>query len=103
MLENFVSMLMLVFAIMTIGLGGFVVYFGSGKSRMAGSILIVVGVIIGILFMWCAGSLPFLDLPLLDFKGCCQEYIVESVLAVIGALIGAGISIGLFLLVIMKS
>jgi len=95
----FVSMLMLVFAIASIIAGIFTAYFGSGKSRAVGVILILLGLIVGILFLWCAWLLPFLPAPPIGFVGCLQY----GVITVVGAVVGALIALGLFLLAIMKA
>jgi len=90
---------MLVFAVASIIAGVFTAYFGSGKSRAVGAILIVIGLIVGVLFLWFAGVLSFLGTPPLTFAG----YVVDGVVAVIGAIIGALIALGIFLLAIMKA
>ena len=55
MLNYFLSMLMLVFAVASIIAGIFTAYFGSGKSRAVGAILVIIGLIVGVIFLWCAG------------------------------------------------
>ena len=92
------SMLMLVFAVASIIAGIFTAYFGSGKSRAVGAILIVIGLVVGVLFLSFAGILSFIDLGY-SFGGV----VVNGVLAVIGAIIGALIALGIFLLAIMKA
>ena len=101
MLAYFLSMLTLVFAIASIIAGIFTAYFGSGKSRAVGAILIIIGLIVFVLFLWGAGILTFMEAPpaILDFAG----YIVNGIVAVIGAVIGALIALGIFLLAIMKA
>ncbi|UCD13477.1 MAG: hypothetical protein JSW60_07960 [Thermoplasmatales archaeon] len=93
------SMLLLVFAIASIIAGIFTAYFGSGKSRAVGGILIIIGLVVGIIFLWCAWWLPFLGEPPIGLSGC----IVEGISAVVGAIIGALIALGIFLLAIMKA
>jgi hypothetical protein len=100
--QFFLSMLMLVFAIASIVAGIFTAYFGSGKSRAVGGILIVIGLIVGILFLWGANLLGFMDTPppaLMNFYGTVQAGIVS----VVGAVVGALIALGIFLLAIMKA
>jgi hypothetical protein len=100
-LEYFMSMLTLVFAVASIIAGIFTAYFGSGKSRAVGAILIVIGLIVFVLFLWGAGLVTFLGTApsIMSFEGV----IVNSILAVIGAVIGALIALGIFLLAIMKA
>jgi hypothetical protein len=92
-------MLMLVFAVASIIAGVFTAYFGSGKSRAVGAILIVIGLVVGVLFLWFAGILTFMGAAPFSFA----EYVVNGVVAVIGAIIGALIALGIFLLAIMKA
>jgi hypothetical protein len=98
LLQYFLGMLMLVFAIASIIAGIFTAYFGSGKSRGVGAILIVVGIIVGALWAWgiiSPGSVP----DLLNFKNT----VVNGIVAVVGAIVGALIALGIFLLAIMKT
>ena len=99
MLNYFLSMLMLVFAIASIIAGIFTAYFGSGKSRAVGAVLIIIGLITGVLFLWFAGILGFMGTAPLSFSG----YVVNGIVAVVGAVIGALIALGIFLLAIMKA
>ena len=99
MLNYFLSMLMLVFAIASIIAGIFTAYFGSGKSRAVGAVLIIIGLIVGVLFLWFAGFLGFMGTAPLSFSG----YVVDGIVAVVGAVIGALIALGIFLLAIMKA
>jgi len=99
MLSYFLSMLMLVFAVASIIAGIFTAYFGSGKSRAVGAILVIIGLIVGVLFLWFAGVLSFMGTAPITFSGV----VVNSVIAVIGAVIGALIALGIFLLAIMKA
>ena len=102
MLEYFLSMLMLVFAIASVIAGIFTAYFGSGKSRAVGAILIIIGLIVFVLFLWGAGVIGFMGTPptLMSFK---DGVVVNGIAAVIGAIIGALIALGIFLLAIMKA
>jgi len=102
MLNYLLSMMLLVFAIGSIVAGIFTAYFGSGKSRAVGGIVIIIGLLVFIIFMYGANLLSgVLGTPegLLDFQGT----IVKGVVSIVGALIGAGIALGIFLLAIMKA
>jgi hypothetical protein len=95
-------MLMLVFAIASIIAGIFTAYFGSGKSRAVGGILIVIGLIVGVVFLWGAGVLgSMMGTPtgMLNLVGT----VTNGIVAVIGAIVGAFIALGIFLLAIMKA
>lgn len=102
LVNQFLSMLTLVFAIASIIAGIFTAYFGSGKSRAVGGILIVIGLLVFVIFLYGAALLTgILGNPTgyLDFQGT----IVQGVIAIVGALVGAGIALGIFLLAIMKA
>lgn len=102
LLQYFLSMLLLVFAVASVIAGIFTAYFGSGKSRMVGIVLILIGLIVGILFLWGAGLLgSVIGAPpqIMYFVGT----VTNGVVAVIGAIIGALIALGIFLLAIMKA
>lgn len=101
LVQYFLSMMTLVFAIASVIAGIFTAYFGSGKSRAVGTILIIIGLLIGVIFLWGANLLSFMGTPMdiLNFSGT----IVNGIVAVIGAVIGALIALGIFLLAIMKA
>ena len=95
--DLFVSMLMLVFAIGAIIAGLFTAYFGSGKSRAIGGILLVVGLI---------AALVFYNLTTGDLWGTAEwgwETVKHGIIAFVGAIIGALIGLGMFLAGIMKA
>jgi len=94
------SMFMLVFAIASIIAGIFTAYFGSGKSRAVGAILIIIGLIVGILFLWFVYVLePILGYPPIQLAGTT----LIGISSVGGAIIGALVALGIFLLAIMKA
>jgi len=90
-------MCMLVFAIGTVIAGLFTAYFGSGKSRAIGAVLLLIGIIVGVLFWnYSSGAL----------WGSAEwnwELVKNGISAVIGAIIGALIALGIFLAGIMKA
>ncbi len=102
LVNQFLSMLTLVFAIASIIAGIFTAYFGSGKSRAVGGILVIIGLLVFIIFLYGANFLSgFMGTPegILDFQGT----IVQGVVAIVGAVVGAAIALGIFLLAIMKA
>jgi len=102
MIAQFLSMLTLVFAIASIIAGIFTAYFGSGRSRAVGAILIVIGLLVFVIFMYGAGWLSsFMGMPegLLNFK----DTILQGIVAILGAIVGAAIALGIFLMAIMKA
>jgi hypothetical protein len=101
LVQYFLSTMTLVFAIASIIAGIFTAYFGSGKSRAVGAILVIIGLLVGIIFLWGTNLLSFMGTPIdiLNFSGT----VVNGIIAVIGAVVGALIALGIFLLAIMKA
>ncbi len=99
LLAQFLGMMVLVFGIASIIAGIFTAYFGSGKSRVVGGILIVIGLLVFIIFMWGAGWLGMLGTPPISFA----DTILQGIVAIIGAIVGAAIALGIFLVAIMKA
>jgi len=99
---QFLSMLTLVFAIASFIAGIFTAYFGSGKSRAVGGVLIIIGILVLIIFMYGAGWLEgMVGMPegILLFKNT----VLQGIVAILGAIVGAGIALGIFLMAIMKA
>jgi len=105
LIAQFMSMMTLVFAIASIIAGIFTAYFGSGKSRAVGGILVVIGLIVFVLFMWGAGWLNGMlgIMPGADSIFYFKDMILQGVIAIIGAVVGALIALGIFLMAIMKA
>jgi len=94
---QFLVILLLVFGLFLILAGIFTAYFGSGKSRTIGVVLLVVGLIVGILtaYLYHAGDL--------GSTHALGALIWESFLVILAAVIGALVAVGIFLVAIMKS
>jgi len=104
LLAQFLGMMTLVFAIASIIAGIFTAYFGSGRSRAIGGILVVIGLLVFVIFMWGAGWLNgFLGMPNADSVFYFKNTILQGIIAIIGAVIGALIALGIFLMAIMKA
>ena len=102
MISQFLSMLTLVFAIASIIAGLFTAYFGSGKSRIVGGILIFIGILVFLLFAYGAGWLSGFGLEPSGFM-VFTNHILQGVVAILGAIVGAVIALGIFLMAIMKA
>jgi len=96
-LMDFLTVLILVFALFMLLAGIFTAYFGSGKSRMIGVALLVIGLVVGIL--WVVMGMDSINMIKVDLSSVIWNAFVYIIAAVIGALI----AIGVFLLAIMKS
>lgn len=96
---EFLAILILVFGLFLILAGVFTAYFGSGKSRTIGVVLLVVGLVVGLLWGY------FFHTGTLDggTSGQLGNLLWQSFLVIVAAVIGALIAVGIFLVAIMKS
>ncbi len=100
LLDMFLSILVLAFGIFSMIAGAFTAYFGTGRSRSIGGALIILGVIGFIILFWFMGLLgSSVSQPMAWDTGM----VVAGFVAVIGALVGALVALGIFLVAIMKS
>jgi len=96
--HNFLTILLLVFGLFLILAGLFTAYFGSGKSRMIGVALLVVGLVVGI----GIGAVYHYDFGSSTNAGLVS-LIWEAFLVILAAAVGALIAVAIFLVAIMKS
>jgi len=96
-LMEFLTVLILVFALFMLLAGIFTAYFGSGKSRMIGVVLLVVGLVVGIL--WVVLGMDSVDVIDVDLS----KVIWDAFLFILSGVLGALAAIGVFLVAIMKS
>jgi len=96
-LMEFLTVLILVFALFMLLAGIFTAYFGSGKSRMIGVALLVIGLVVGILWI----VMGFDDIDLIDVN--LSQVIWNAFLYILAGVLGALAAIGVFLVAIMKS
>ncbi len=91
---GFVTILLLTFGLFMILAGAFTAYFGSGKSRTIGVILLVLGIAVGIItgYLYHAA-----------WTGSLHQLIWGTFLVLLAAVIGALVAIAIFLVAIMKS
>jgi hypothetical protein len=96
-LMEFLTVLILIFALFMLLAGVFTAYFGSGKSRMIGVILLVIGLVVGILWVVMGlDSVEIIDVNL-------SKVVWDAFLYILAGLIGALAAVGVFLVAIMKS
>jgi len=96
---EFLTVLLMVFALVMILAGIFTAYFGSGKSRMIGVILLVIGLVVGIIWTFLGLGYGGNDIIYVDLAGV----IWTAFLYISAALIGTLAAVGIFLLTIMKA
>lgn len=95
---NFVTVIVLAFAIVLFLAGIFTAYFGNGKSRKAGILMLICGIAIGVVWAVLSGSgtNPPLNVNLLDV-------FLSALGTMIAVLIGAIVALAIFLIAVMKS
>jgi hypothetical protein len=95
-LGNFITILLLTFSIFMILAGAFTSYFGTGKSRTVGILLLLVGVFVSIAWLVTAKINSYTD-PSLGLV------IWGAFLSIVAAVIGAALALLAFLFAIMKT
>ena len=103
-LIEFLTVLLLTFGLFMVLAGAFTAYFGSGKSRIIGVVLLVVGLVVAIFWIYAT----MYGGPLLFKNDQGQLIGLSNVIwtafgNIIAAVIGALIAVCVFLLAIMKS
>jgi hypothetical protein len=93
---EFMTIVILVFALFMLLAGAFTAYFGSGRSRAIGAALLVIGLVVGIVWVYLGGFTDIIDVNLADV-------VWTAFLNLLAAIIGALIAVGIFLVAIMKS
>lgn len=93
---EFITVLLMVFALVMVLAGIFTAYFGSGKSRMIGILLLVIGLVVGIIWTFLSGLSDAIDIEL-------GSVIWSAFLYIIAGLIGVLLAVAVFLLAIMKA
>jgi len=83
-------MLLLGLGVALLFTGGMTVYFGEGKTRIAGIVQLVIA-IVALVVMFAAYVLPY------------KAEFVQSFIAVLGGVVGALIGAGVFLVTIIKA
>ena len=95
---DFLTIVLMVFALVMVLAGIFTAYFGSGKSRMIGVVLLIVGLVVGIVWAFLTWD-PYSTTIGTNFK----DLIWLAFEFILAALIGILIAVGIFLLAIMKA
>ncbi|MGI6471883.1 MAG: hypothetical protein ACOX1N_02285 [Candidatus Methanomethylophilaceae archaeon] len=96
---SFLTIVVFVFALVLMIAGIFSAYFGSGKSRTYGLIMLVTGLVVFAIWAYLVGWSNieiFTDVHVVDV-------IVDAVINFLAILIGALVAIGIFLVAVLKS
>ncbi len=78
LVQYFLGMMTLVFAVASVIAGIFTAYFGSGKSRAVGAILIIIGLIVGVIFLWGVSIIPLGTVPVMLSTGLSRSLVPWS-------------------------
>ncbi len=103
LLNTFLFVLLLSFAIFSLIAGIFTAYFGAGKSRAIGGVLLVLGLIVILVWVYFGVLQDYPDDTIIGIVHWEAAKTTQAFLTVLGALIGGVIAIVLFLVAIMKS
>jgi len=99
----FLFVLLLSFAVFSLIAGIFTAYFGAGKSRAIGGVLLVLGLIVILVWVYFGVLKSYPDDTVLGIVHWQAAKTLQAFLTVLAALIGGVIAIVLFLVAIMKS
>ena len=97
---DFLTVVILAFSIVMVMAGLFTAYFGTGKSRTAGIIMLVVGIVVGIL--WVCLCHGFGSDPIIDNVDVWEVF-WSAFVDMIGVLIGVIVAVAIFLVAVLKS
>lgn len=95
----FLTVAILAFALVMLLAGIFTAYFGTGKSRTVGFILLIVGLVVGLLWIYLAGMSDIEALNVVGFK----SVVFQAILDFLAIMIGAIVAVAIFLVAVMKS
>lgn len=92
---DFLTVIILAFAIVMILAGIFTTWYGNGKSRIAGILMLIAGIVVGAVWIvLCQQDIIHVDI---------LNVFLEALINLVGVLIGAIVAIAIFLIAILKS
>lgn len=97
---EFLTIIVLAFAVVMVLAGLFTTGFGYGKSRVAGVIMLIMGIAVGIIWALLAGNGDLVE-PIFDVD--VWDVFWNGFVNLVGVLIGALVAVGIFLVAILKS
>lgn len=98
-LMSFLTIAIFAFALIMLLAGIFTAYFGTGKSRKMGIVLLLVGLIVGGVWAYLVGFSgiePFMNTAALDL-------VINSLVNLVAIIVGAIVAVAIFLVAVMKS
>ena len=95
---SFLTIAVFAFAFIMLLAGLFTAYFGTGKSRKMGIVLLLVGLIVGGVWAYLVG---FSDIEM--FKDIyALDLVIDSLVNLVAIIVGAIVAVGIFLVAVMK-
>ena len=98
-LMSFLTILIFVFAIVLMIAGVFSAYFGSGKSRTYGIIMLIVGLVVLVVWAYLVG---WSDIALFN-EVQTLDIMIDALISFLAILLGALVAVGIFLVTVLKS
>lgn len=96
---EFLTLIVLAFALVILLAGVFSAFFGSGKSRAYGGAMAAIGLVVGVVWVYLTG---FSDISPF-YEVYTWDLVYNAILNLVGVLIGALVAVGIFLVVVLKS
>ena len=96
---SFLTLIVLAFALVILLAGVFSAFFGSGKSRAYGGVMAIIGLVVGVVWVYLTG---FSDISPF-YEVYTWDVIYNAILNLVGILIGALVAVGIFLVAVLKS
>jgi len=97
---DFLTVVILAFAIVLAVAGVFTIWFGVNKSKIYGSLMTVFGIVLGIVWVILCGTWGIMD-PVIDVD--VPEVFMNALVNFIGVVLGALIGVVIFLFSVLKS
>jgi hypothetical protein len=103
LVNMFLFVFLLSFAVFSLLAGVFTAYFGAGKSRLIGGVLLAIGVVIILIWVYFGLIQDYPDDTIFGVLHWEAARTMDAFITVLGAVVGAVLAIVLFLVAIMKS
>ena len=101
-LWEFITIFVMTFALFLFIVGAFTSYFGSGKSRKIGIGLTIGGLVLGLFYLMATTGWLIGD-TMIDVDHWVPKFMIQVVIIIAAAALGALVALGICLVAIMKS
>ncbi len=96
---DFLSLVLIVFAVVMVLAGIFSAYFGKGKNRVYGILITVIGLVVALIMIYLLGWSDVSEFRDID----TWDMVYNAIVNLIGVIIGALVAVGIFLVTVLKS